>query len=439
MNVRTILTFGVSALVMGTTMVGCASTKGPLARASASADRIAANAGKEADAARKALGKRQTAEAVVHAEAAVAGDPNNAAHRALLGKAYLSAGRFQSASQALSDALTLAPGDGQVALNLALAQTALGDWDGARATLNRSAAIDAADKGLALALAGNPMGGIQLLGEAARDPRAPAKVRQNLALGLALAGKWQEAKAVAAIDLSPADVDKRIMQWSVFARPAQASDQVAALLHVTPVADQGQPMQLALNAPVASDVAVAEAEPLDAFMPGPVGEMASTAPVEVAVAAMAVTPDGTAVTRFVSTGEIVQPLPAGYVPANLRSAPVMVAATERARPVVSKPTGGTKASLERGSYFVQLGAYDSAGVARDAWGRMARRVPTLASLAPQGMSAGSFYRLSVGGFARGDANRLCGQVKARGGNCFVRTSAGEQTASWARGAQMASR
>ncbi|NDS27982.1 tetratricopeptide repeat protein, partial [Escherichia coli] len=58
----------------------------------------------------------------------MANDPQNAEYRALLGQAYLLAGRFASANQALGDALTLNPGDGRVALNLVLAKIAGGDW-----------------------------------------------------------------------------------------------------------------------------------------------------------------------------------------------------------------------------------------------------------------------------------------------------------------------
>ena len=83
-----------------------------------------------------------------------------------------------------------------------------------------------------MALAGDPGGAVEVLTAAARSPEADVKTRQNLALALALAGRWPEAKAVAAVDLSPADVDKRMTQWATFARPAGAADQVSALLGV---------------------------------------------------------------------------------------------------------------------------------------------------------------------------------------------------------------
>ncbi|MEI9851593.1 MAG: tetratricopeptide repeat protein [Sphingomonas sp.] len=48
-------------------------------------------------------------------------------------------GRFVSARQAFTDALSLDPGNGRVALNLALTEIAAGDWSGARNTLETHA------------------------------------------------------------------------------------------------------------------------------------------------------------------------------------------------------------------------------------------------------------------------------------------------------------
>ena len=93
--------------------------------------------------------------AVRWAEAAVELRPQVADYRAVLGQAYLLAGRFASAHTTFNDALTLSPGDGKVALNMALAQIAEGDWTGARQTLDsNSGSIPVSDRGLAMALAG---------------------------------------------------------------------------------------------------------------------------------------------------------------------------------------------------------------------------------------------------------------------------------------------
>ena len=93
---------------------------------------------------------------------------------------------------------------------------------------------------------------------------------------------------------------------------------------------------------------------------------------------------------------------------------------------------------------MQLGAYESAGVAKDAWGRATRLDASFGAHTPSGMSfssqGGKFYRLSVGNLARADAVALCSSFKAKGGTCFVRLAAGDQVANWVRPAgQLASR
>lgn len=382
-------------------------------------------AGKQAKLAERALKAGKHDEAIGRAEQAVLLVPDSAAHRVLLGRTYMGAGRFVSAAQAFEDALKLDDKDGRTALNLALAKIALGDWQAARKLIDAHAAdIQPADRGLAIALAGDPMGAVAVLGEAARDATATAKVRQNLALSLALAGKWQEARTIAGIDLSPAEADQRIMQWAQFARPAKASDQVASLLGVTAVEDGGMPVQLALQTRNEAVAMAAAPTPVEAFVPPIDAEAPAAAAAPAPVVATAPVP-GAAAIVFAERREIVQAIPATV------AAPVRSAAAPRA-PLAAK-----------GNYVVQLGAFENAGVARDAWGWISRRVPALRGQTPRGMSASvgsaSYYRLSVGGYSRGQALSLCHSVRAKGGRCFVRAALGEQVASWARGTQVASR
>jgi Flp pilus assembly protein TadD len=442
MNVRRILTISVSALVLGAPIVGGPTLIGGLAVASSGVENAdLRRAAKEAAAATKALKKGEGQKAVTHAEAAVTLDPRNGEYRKLLGESYLFAGRFVSAAQALNEALSLDPANGRTALNLALAQIATGEWDVARQTLaTHSATIPASDRGLAMALAGDPAGAVALLMEIARQPGADAKTRQNLALSLALAGQWPQARAIAALDLSPDQVDGRMMQWASFARPQNAYDQVASLLGVTPIADKGQPERLALAQAMTSAVAAAQvADPVETYMPGPapveaVAAVAATT-VDVAAAEVAQGPSITAPSGqqvvFAPRQEIVQAIPTRAVRAETSVA--SVGATKPVRVDVSSTQRFTK-----GSWYVQLGAYDSIGVARDAWGRMVRRTPQLKSLTPASASvstkAGAFQRLAVGGLARADADALCREVRGDGGKCFVRPAAGDKPAGWVRSA-----
>jgi Flp pilus assembly protein TadD len=394
--------------------------------------------------AKQALADRHGGDAVRWAEAAVELRPQVADYRAVLGQAYLLAGRFASARTTFNDALTLSPGDGKVALNMALAQIAEGDWTGARQTLDsNSGSIPVGDRGLAMALAGDPTSAVSLLLPVARQPGADAKLRQNLALSLALAGRWQDARVVAAMDLSPTDADKRIVEWAAFARPASRYDQVAALLGVTPASDPGQPVALALNA--STSVVASAPAPVDAYMPKSSAEVSvAAAPVDTGtttpavVAAVAPTPAVSTVV-FGPRAEVVQPLP--VQPAVGSKAPLIKApktaikAAAFVKPMVAPTTpGAAKVSVSKGNFYVQLGAYDSAGVARDAWGRASRAYSGFSGHAPTGMpvtvNGKNFYRLSVGGFDRAGAAQLCASYRATGGTCFVRASAGDQAVSW---------
>lgn len=399
-------------------------------------------AAKNAAKASKALSRKQWDKAIRHAEQAVAIDGNDAGYRQILGSAYLRAGRFQSAAQTFADVLVLQPDSGAAALNGALAQIALGKWAEARTLLDsHEAAIPAADRGLALALAGDPTRAVSVLTEATRAPAADAKTRQNLALALALAGRWQEARVLIGLDMAPVEADQRIVQWAAFAQPAQASDQVASLLGVRPASDPGQPIALALNGVVASQETQAAATTMDAFMPGPAPEPTTQ---ERAESAEPVAAEPTPlVERQVAAQEVRFPVKEEARPA----APLIAAAADYKRsitPAAAVTESDAAAPTAKGKWYVQLGAYDNAAVARDGWARALRRLPVIGGYKPAGMSAqvkgNRYYRLSVGGFARADAVALCRSYRVKGGSCFVRAQAGDQLAAWhKRGTEMASR
>lgn len=456
MNSRKMIKFGLSALALGGVAVSGIATQGFTSSAFATSGANAKKAEAAAKAAEKAIARRKAGDAVRHAEAAVANAPTNADYRALLGQAYLLAGRFTSASQALTDALTLDPANGRVTLNLVLAKIAQGDWHGARTTLQASGdRIPASDRGLAFALAGDPVTAIDILGPAAREATATAKTRQNLALSLALAGRWKQANEIAAMDVAPDKLQARMMEWARFSRPMNAYDQVASLLNVVPVQDGGQPVALALSQQPNVAVAAVTADPVDAYMPGvPQGAEQTVAETSVEVAAAPapapeVQPEPQQVAGtgpqvvFGPRAEVVQQIRvAGRGRTSVApKAPVRVAraAAPAAAPVVA-------AKAKPGNYFVQLGAYANAAVARDGWARHAGRVPALRDETPHGVkfstAAGSFYRLSVGGFDRAGAASLCRQVRAGGSSCFVRVGAGDSVAAWVKGngrAQVAAR
>lgn len=450
-----------SVFALGIATIGCTPEGAGIESASSMSEaRAAKAAAKAAEKAEKALAKGQVEKAAGEAEIAVAARPDHAAYRALLGRAYLAAGRFASAEAALRDTLTLDAADGRTALSLALAETAQGDWAGARETLKAHQAIIApTDRGLAFALAGDPVLAVDILTNAARAPNADAKTRQNLALALALAGRWNEAKIVASQDVAPQDVDKRIMQWASFSQPKDAADQVASLLGVTPAYDPGQPTRLALvqSAPVALaavEPVVAAAEPVveepviaETFVDAPV----AAEPV-VEVAAVEATPETVAAVEaaepiveqavamanaagivFLPRAEVVQ-----AVPAFTAAAPVVRAEPSADRsPVRAAAAKAYVPAQNGGRYVVQIGAYDSAAVAEDSWSNMVRRHKVLAGYMPSSMTIADgdnagLVRVSLAGFAsERDALKICGRLKANGASCFVRMAATDSPVRWA--------
>src|SRR6218665_1027901 len=189
---------------------------------------------------------------VAKAEKAVAAKPADAALRLALGRAYLAAGRFESASVTFDDAIKLGDQSGPTALKLALALTASGQQQTALGVLEDwRDVIPASDLGLAFALVGEPGRGTAILVHALRGGENTAKVRQNLAYAYALDGRWAQARLMAAQDVPADQIDDRIGAWAMTVRPEAMQARVASVLGVTPRNDPGQPQRLALAEPAA--------------------------------------------------------------------------------------------------------------------------------------------------------------------------------------------
>lgn len=409
MHRKALIKAAASSIIIALTMVGCSG---------AALDRpgiVSEGAsGKYATTAMAALARQDAARAVPAAESAVAGDPQNAGYRALLGRAYLLAGRYSSAETSFSDAMTLGNGDARTIVSLALVQVALGKGAAAQTLLaTHRDALPVADYGLAIALAGDATSGVQALSTAARDPSADAKTRQNLAYAYALAGMWQEAKVMASQDLSPEDAARRISDWALTSNPDFAPERIAMLTGVAPKPDDGLPVRLALASPApdAAPVRLAEASP------------ASTEPVAIAA------PTSAGV-RFAASSPTVQQLPHTYQQRRVSysgrvirapSTPMRVAAFLPAtRNALTQPVSG-------GAYAVQLGAYDSAAVAKEKFQALARRNATIARFPAIQTSATVngrlYYRSAIGGFANAaSAGAMCRALRAEGGQCFVRAT-----------------
>ena len=547
--------FAASTVVLGMTIVGCKPAGYSIASASARTQRSDDGAVKFYAKAQAAVQAGQVSEALGFAERAVELAPRDSGYRMLLADLYLKNGRFTSAGTAFGDVLTLDPGNKRAAFNRALALIAQGNTGEATLELDELATTAAPDDvGLAFALAGQPKRAIEMLEPAARAPGATARVRQNLALAYAIAGDWQKARIVAAQDLSPADLAERLQQWAAFANPAAAHMQVATLLGVTPAADAGQPVRLALApaAPQAQAYAAVEAprpQPIaqgGPIEPAPVAVAAAPAPVApaptpivVAPSAhvqLAATPAPSVPVPFVAAPRAnvqlaaipapaipvpfvaapratVQlaaiPAPAAPVPvivppaevaisvgaeapvvfasvalqdslalpsvAEAEEEPAEVAVPVKAAPVASPEkklvagvqfAAAVKALVERpqpvarktvkiasapirafqprkaavkrsgGRYVIQLGAFRTAPQVEKAWAAartrygLGDRDPVSTTVTIPGK--GTFHRLAVSGFdAPAEAARACQSVRAKGGVCFVRQTAGDAPVQWA--------
>ena len=404
------------ALTVSTLSLGALSTAMPVFAADDGAARAAQSMAK----AERELARSRTERGVRFAEDAVELAPMSVEARELLARSYLSDGRLTSADAAYRDLLALVPGDGGATLNLALVRVALGDGEGARALLN-GGELPVADKGLGLVLAGDVTGGGRLLEAAARADGADGRVRQNLAFAYAMAGDWQHARVVASQDLDPATVHQRIGEWAQVARPTNSWDQVAYLLNIKPVEDAGQPAKLALNR---------------AALPQDVEPQAIALADDPA-------PDSAAGVLAASVEDVALDEPAPPVQPAFVAAPVVQEAV-RPRPVEPKarliPASVTVARPQArftggGRYVLQLGAYVTPGAAERGWAKAAARAnlsdatPLASKVTVRGQQ---FTRLAAGRFdSRAEANALCHAIKAKGGDCFVRTIQGDDSPRWA--------
>lgn len=376
--------------------------------------------------AQMALASNDLANAVPLAERAVEKTPNDASLRALLGNCYLASGRFASAEAAYRDSLTLAANQPPVVLKLALVQIAQGKNDQAKLLLAEAQGmIDSADTGLALALAGDPHTAVAVLEHAARAVGADARTRQNLALAYAFAGDWEQARTIAAQDISPDQLDTRIQQWMVLAKPARASDQVAALIGVQPVAaDPGQPIRLALNKQEAIQQAAAEPVAVPGLVAQPV-EAAAAGPVPAAQPEPVAT---NTVTVDLPPPAYVEPEPVKLAEARPALSPAAVSLSD-SLPKLRK-TGAARPANGTSRAVVQIGAYSSRERVAAAWskvsgkhGSLKRYTPVTARFAG---AQGTVYRLAVKGFAsEREAVSLCNALKRAGGSCFVRSVSGD--------------
>jgi Flp pilus assembly protein TadD len=464
-----LLSLAASSALATMALAGCATQSAPRADFSANRAEVALKSGK-------------TSQAISHGEAAVLADPRNAACRAMLGAAYLEAGRFQSAQQTFDDAMKLGDESPRTALGYALAAIGAGDKAAAMQVLTDwQDEIPAADLGLALALAGAPDQGAHVLSNAIRNGDNTPKTRQNLAYTMALGGNWTMARIMAAEDVPAGQLDARIGQWAALARPEESQNRVATLLGTRVVADSGQPTQLALaNHPTADQLAAEAA----AYAP-PVADAVSSTPAPTAGTAVAALtgelPALDASAPMPVAAPVVQPLPAlavatpsveaphefeaafatpgpsGATPAQMIAAAVdfaakpvvqqtptrLGAATRAPRPVASRSIDQHQVAAAASGHLVQLGSFSSEAGARRAWGIYAKRFAQLSSfdmvITRAVVRGKTYYRVSAGGMDRAEASGVCSSVRGSGQGCIAWSAGRPLPGAVDSGVRMASR
>ncbi len=356
-----------------------------------------------------ALASNDLASAIPLAETAVERSPQDAGFRALLGNCYLAAGRFASAEAAYRDALTIYGNQPQVVLKLALVQIAQGKNEEAMLLLAEARGVlDVSDVGLALTLAGDSQGAVAILEPAARQVGADARTRQNLALAYAFAGDWTQARTVAAQDVPADQLDTRIQQWMVLAKPSRSSDQVAAFIGIQPAAsDPGQPIRLALN----KAEAVRQAAAAPVAQPAPVEQPVETAaaqpsPVEPEPVALVAAAPVVLASADVAPPAYVAPEPVQLADARPALSPAAVRLSD-SLPKLRK-AAAPRVLNGKSRAVVQIGAYSSRERVAFAWNKVSGKHGSLKRYTPVTArftgGEGVVYRLSVKGFTS-DARR----------------------------------
>ncbi|MGY2050640.1 tetratricopeptide repeat protein [Methylobacterium sp. JK268] len=151
----------------------------------------------------------QTSQAAAVLQQTALRNPRNPAVLAAYGKTLAEAGRFAEAAEVLQNAHSPANPDWRVLSTQGAVADQLGDHDQAQRYYGAALKIVPGEPGvlsnlgLSYALAKRLPEAEKVLREAAADPRADARVRENLALVLGLQGRSAEAEAIMRPDLGP--------------------------------------------------------------------------------------------------------------------------------------------------------------------------------------------------------------------------------------------
>ena len=357
------------------------------------------------------------------------------------GLALALAGQAAEAVPVLEAAARARGADARARQNLALAYAFAGDWTNARTVAAQDVPANQLDsriqQWMQMAKPGRPADKV-----AALVGVTPANIDPGQPVRLALHKPDARLAQVAPAPVRVAQPQPRPQPQVVRAAPAPVAAPQPAVVFAAPVTPPPPPLAFAPAAAPPPPRRVAAA-PAPAFEPVPAPEFTPAPPV--AEAPVVAPPPAPKPQRVVIRAPETLPAPMALVAAAAQHAPAMLAAiAPKVVPSVAKPAKVRRASapkqhapvrhaaLRRGNSnaVVQLGAYRSPQWVASAWNVVARRYGMLRAYKP--MSArfvdgrGTFYRLSVKGFASDrEARLVCESLRRSGGSCFVRNVAGD--------------
>lgn len=186
---------------------------------------------------RTASAKGQTQRATAAFRAALKREPESSAARLGLGKALLADDRLTAALKQFNVVIRNGAEDHRPYLAKGVTLDLLGRHEAAQSTYRDGLKVAPNNValrnnlGLSLALAGNYRPAMRQLEAVTRDPTAPPRARQNLALVYGMAGQTRRAAAAAAEDLSPDVVERNLAYYQAIRKlrgGASRADNAAA-------------------------------------------------------------------------------------------------------------------------------------------------------------------------------------------------------------------
>lgn len=380
-----------------------------------------------------------------------------------VGLAFALAGEPRRAIALLEPAARAQGADGRTRQNLALAYAFAGDWQRARTVAAQD--VSPAELGArlqhwaSLARPSSQNGAVAaLLGVTpADDPGQPVRLALNVAAPAteayaeAEAAPEAEPAAEAPVEYAEAEVPAPAFEEPV-AEPVAAEPiryaEAPVIVEPAPVAvSEPEPETVRYAAvaapapapapapaaeqsgswwPAESDAAPVEAAPAPAPVPAPV-QFAAAEPVRAPAPARSEVEDAPAPAAVAAILSAPSPILQRTAAPARTSRPVFAPARVNRAVAMSARIPRTVAG--NGNFVVQLGAFANPGNAERAWNNARQRyglTQAQGRTASVTMGGRQLTRVSVAGFqSRGAAVQLCASIKAQGGACFVRGTAGD--------------